>query len=353
MRLVRTLSCLAFIISTSAAANAEFFPVSTTTTTAGSPIVITQTSVWVENNTATTFRACISFKNVSAKPASFVRFTFQFNDLLGNTLRQAILPRSGSFGPGINIQGKMSVLGGNADSFDNCVNLPVTSVPPSAEIVDVTEVRFEDGTSWKKGQGAQGQAQSFVVSGNPTPALATQGAITLSNTSQYGVNLSIKCNTETDLHPFTLAAGAIQSFDAVAWGRPSSAYTVFLNTKLTNGTTSTSQVSLNPGGPYRIYFDSKLGSMLVETAPPDVIIVNDTASTVTYTLSCPSKTPDSHTIGVGETKRTHLNCDTGGALFLTSLVSGNQITKSFPITNGTLFLIKVDGNSGLIVLDPI
>ncbi|MDB5026496.1 MAG: hypothetical protein JWO66_185 [Candidatus Eremiobacteraeota bacterium] len=117
--------------------------------TGPAPIAITESSVFFPPNG--TVRVCVSFRNVSDKPASAVRVTFEFDDLFGNPLRQGILDRAGSFGPGIAIEGKMSELGGNSDSFKNCIFVQGTNVKPSLEKIDVTDVRFEDGTTWKKG----------------------------------------------------------------------------------------------------------------------------------------------------------------------------------------------------------
>src|SRR6202162_4831096 len=130
MRFARALACLPFFSSTTPAAGADFITVPAKQLTKGSPIFITATPLFVDNNNASTFRACVSFRNVSQKPVNFVVFTFKFDDLLGNAIREGILRRSGSFGPGVNIEGKMSVLGGNSDSFNNCLNLAVTSEQP-------------------------------------------------------------------------------------------------------------------------------------------------------------------------------------------------------------------------------
>ena len=187
MRFARALACLAFVISTTAAAGADFITVPAKQLTKGSPIFITDTSVFVDNNNASTFRACVSFRNVSQKPVNFVVFTFKFDDLLGNAIREGILRRSGSFGPGVNIEGKMSVLGGNSDSFNNCLNLAITSQQPNLFTIDVIEVHFDDGTVWKKGDpmpGTQPTAQPGGGNGNATANVngATGIGITLGST---------------------------------------------------------------------------------------------------------------------------------------------------------------------------
>lgn len=159
---------VALVAALAAPAGADFVQIPTRIAATGGPIVITQSSVFVPNDQQT-FRACVSFKNVAPKSASFVRFTFRFNDQLGEPLREAILVRTGSFGPGINIEGKMSVMGGNSDSFNNCTNFQMTSIQPSLLIVDVTEVRFEDGTAWKKGDPMPGASPTAAPPGR-TPA---------------------------------------------------------------------------------------------------------------------------------------------------------------------------------------
>ena len=84
-------------------------------------MVVTETSVFFPQPPNGKVRVCVSFRNVTAKPAAEIEFTFRFDDMLHSPLREAILHRTGSFGPGILIEGKMSALGGSPDSFNNCV----------------------------------------------------------------------------------------------------------------------------------------------------------------------------------------------------------------------------------------
>jgi hypothetical protein len=182
LRILSATVCFALLISIGTAAKADFITIPTKQVTTGSPVFITQTSVFVDPNNSNTFRACVSFKNITQKPAAHVTFTFRFDDLLGNPIAEQILQRSGSFGPNVVIEGKMSVLGGNSDSFNNCVNLAMTTIKPNAETVSVTEVRFEDGTTWKKGDplpGAQPTAapQGAPASVNVNGAVGTGGSI--------------------------------------------------------------------------------------------------------------------------------------------------------------------------------
>ena len=186
MRFVGALACFAFAISTSAPARADFITIPSKQTTAGSPIFITQTSVFVDPNNASSFRTCVSFKNIAPKPASFVTFTFRFDDMLGSPIAEQILHRSGSFGPGIVIEGKMTALGGNPDSFNNCVNVSMTSLQPALETIGVTEVRFEDGTTWKKGDPMPGaQPQNQTGGGGPG-----NSAVNVNGATGAGIDLS-------------------------------------------------------------------------------------------------------------------------------------------------------------------
>ena len=115
-----------------------------------SPILLTRTSTWFNANG--TLRLCVSFRNVSNKAASRVRVAIEFDDSFDRPMRDAVIERSGSFGSGILIEGKMDLLGGNQDSFNNCVdNVAGTNSKPTIEKIDVTDVIFEDGTRWKKG----------------------------------------------------------------------------------------------------------------------------------------------------------------------------------------------------------
>ncbi|HEY4438866.1 MAG TPA: DUF4189 domain-containing protein [Candidatus Elarobacter sp.] len=142
------------------------------------PVVPTASSLW--NNGDGTVRACISFRNVSNKPATAIRFTFEFDDLFNQPLREAVIERQGSFGPGILIEGKMDVLGGNSDSFNNCKRVQGTSVQPSSEKIDVTNVVFADGTKWTKGESF---TQAFDARGNAVTQTVTTGTASGGTTS--------------------------------------------------------------------------------------------------------------------------------------------------------------------------
>ena len=69
----------------------------------------------------------------------------------------------------------MSVLGGNADSFKNCISVQGTALKPSLEKIDVTDVRFEDGTTWKKGVAF---VRAFDQNGNHVAIAAPVGGAT-------------------------------------------------------------------------------------------------------------------------------------------------------------------------------
>jgi hypothetical protein len=144
-----------------------------------SPVAITRSSVFFNNDG--TVRLCVNFRNVSNKAASRVRVTFEFDDSFDRSMRDAVLERSGSFGPGISIEGKMDLLGGNSDSFNNCVDrVAGTTTKPTIEKIDVTDVIFEDGTRWKKGEAfvrafdsGGGHVAATPIGGTPTPGAAT------------------------------------------------------------------------------------------------------------------------------------------------------------------------------------
>src|SRR6202171_6571607 len=100
-----------------------------------SPVVVTRSSVFF--NSDGTARLCVNFRNVSNKAASRVRVAFEFDDSFDRPMRDAVLERSGSFGPGILIEGKMDILGGNSDSFNNCVDkVAGTTNKPAIEKID-------------------------------------------------------------------------------------------------------------------------------------------------------------------------------------------------------------------------
>ncbi len=166
-------SLCALLLVAASAASAQFITdIPWTNLSSRSPILLTGSSTF--NNGDGTVRLCVSFRNVSNKTATAARITFELDDLFGHPLREAILDRSGSFAPGIAIEGKMDALGGNSDSFKNCVNVAGTSMKPAAKKVDVTEVAFADGTKWKKGDGF---VQAFDKNGNRVPD-KTVGTVT-------------------------------------------------------------------------------------------------------------------------------------------------------------------------------
>jgi hypothetical protein len=176
MRDYRWIIGLALFLSVCAPARADFFKMNWKQAPGPSPVTITETSLFSDASLGNQVRACISFKNTTQKPITAVEFTFRFDDMLGSPLTEGILQRQGSFGPGIVIEGKMSVLGGNSDSFNNCKNINGTNLRPVLETVGVNAVRFEDGTTWKKGDPLPGVASAPAVPGAPAPIVNVNGA---------------------------------------------------------------------------------------------------------------------------------------------------------------------------------
>ena len=211
LRFIPTLVLAAIVLAPNAA-NAQFdnsIPVKNLTGSA--PLVVTETSVFFPQPANGTVRVCVSFRNISAKPASEVDFTFRFDDMLGNPLREGILHRTGSFGPGILIEGKMSVLGGSPDSFNNCLNVQGTSLKPSFEIVDETGVVFEDGTTWKKGAPF---VAAFTRSGTKLAGSGqTVGGATPGAAPSAGASVTVGGATGQG----GIVAGAGEAFGTIAW----------------------------------------------------------------------------------------------------------------------------------------
>jgi hypothetical protein len=177
--------------------------------TAAAPMVVTQTSVFFLNTGKV--RVCVSFRNVAAKAAAEVDFTFQFNDTLGSPMREAILHRTGSFGPGILIEGKMTDLGGSPDSFNNCAIIEGAAMKPSLEIVDETAVVFEDGTTWKKGApfvAAFTRAGTKLAGGGQAVGGTTPGAAPAA-----GASVTVGGATGQG----GIVAGAGAAFGTIAW----------------------------------------------------------------------------------------------------------------------------------------
>ncbi len=178
--------------------------------TGSAPMVVTETSVFFPQPPNGKVRVCVSFRNVTAKPAAEIEFTFRFDDMLHSPLREAILHRTGSFGPGILIEGKMSALGGSPDSFNNCVIVDGTAIKPSLEIVDETAVVFEDGTTWKKGMpfvAAFSRAGTKLANGGQTVGGAAPGAPPAAATVTVGGATA----------QGGIVAGADAAFGTIAW----------------------------------------------------------------------------------------------------------------------------------------
>jgi hypothetical protein len=201
--------CLGALLLAPSVAAAEFdSSVPWKNLSTGSPILLTRTSVFFNNDANGTVRLCVNFRNVSNKAASSARITFEFDDLFGHPLREAVLERTGSFGPGISIEGKMDLLGGNSDSFNNCVNVAGTTMKPTVEKIDVTDVIFEDGTRWKKGDPF---VQAFDARGNRVAPVAV-GATPAPGGS---VPAAVHVGGATGVGGSVAPTGA--AFGAIAW----------------------------------------------------------------------------------------------------------------------------------------
>jgi hypothetical protein len=182
---------------------------------ANAPVVVTRTSTWF--NSDSTIRLCVNFRNVSNKAASRVRVTFEFDDSFDRPMRDAVLERSGSFGPGILIEGKMDLLGGNSDSFNNCVDrVSGTNSKPTIEKIDVTDVIFEDGTRWRKGEP---WVRAFDNGGGRVIATPTGGAAapgtTPAGTTPAGSAPVVTIGGATGVGGVVGPAGSL--FGTIAW----------------------------------------------------------------------------------------------------------------------------------------
>lgn len=168
MRSLGVVIAVAVFFSLTIPASADYFTMPWKQAPGPAPVSITQASLFSDVATlGNQVRACVSFKNTTQKPINTVEFTFRFDDMLGNPLAEGILQRTGSFGPGVIIEGKMNLLGGNTDSYNNCKNINGTSLPPVLETIGVSSVRFEDGTTWKKGDPLPGAGPAAAGGGQP------------------------------------------------------------------------------------------------------------------------------------------------------------------------------------------
>ncbi len=198
--------CLGAVLLVPSVAAAEFDnSVPWRNLSANSPVSITRSSVFF--NTDGTIRLCVSFRNVSDKAVARVRVSFEFDDSFDRPMRDAVLERSGSFGPGILIEGKMDLLGGNSDSFNNCVNkVAPTTTKPTIEKIDVTDVIYEDGTRWKKGEAF---VRAFDNGGNRVAATPVGG------TAPPGSAPAVNIGGATAVGGSVAPTGA--AFGTIAW----------------------------------------------------------------------------------------------------------------------------------------
>jgi len=209
---MRTLiaACLCALFLAPSVASAEFDnSVPWRNLSRSSPILITRASTFFNGDG--TIRLCVSFRNVSNKAASRVRISFEFDDSFDRLMRDAVLPRSGTFGPGILIEGAMSVFGATGDALKNCVDrVAGTNSKPTIEKIDVTDVVFEDGTRWKKGDPFvrafdNGGGSIVATTVGPTPAPS----------SAPGAATAVHVGGATGVAGTVGAAGT--SFGAIAW----------------------------------------------------------------------------------------------------------------------------------------
>ena len=147
-------SLCALVLVAPSAASAQFITdIPWTNLSNRSPILLIGSSTF--NNGDGTVRLCVSFRNVSNKTATGARITFELDDLFGHPLREAILDRSGSFAPGIAIEGKMDALGGNSVIVFHIV----TDVHHAIEIThgaDIAAVLFHCGEAQEPGEAEGG-----------------------------------------------------------------------------------------------------------------------------------------------------------------------------------------------------
>ncbi len=183
------------------------------------------------------------------------------------------------------------------------------------------------------------------------PQSQPQSGVTFTNTTAVAVSIGLKCANESAFQPFQVAANATQTFSASSWNASCSDYTVQITTSNNDGSQTQNDRAVQAGGSYSIVYNGDsldLGS--APAPPPALVIVNDTASSVNFTLACQNQTPASLSVGPNATFTQVLACASGAMLSLETGANGNFTTKTYPVGNGQTRHIRYDTNLNLYTL---
>ena len=188
---------------------------------------------------------------------------------------------------------------------------------------------------------------------NPGNVQGTGGtSISFTNTTTVAVSLGLKCANEQSYHAVQIPVGATQTYDASSWGSSCGSYTVQITTTNNDGSQTQNQHTVNAGGPYAIVYNGD--SLDLRSAPvapaPALVVFNDTAQPVNFTVSCPNLKPTNLTVAANSSSSHVLHCSEGAMLTLSTGTSANSTTKLYPVVNGRTYHIRTDPNLNVFTL---
>lgn len=181
---------------------------------------------------------------------------------------------------------------------------------------------------------------------------AQTNSISFTNTTRADVALGLKCANEQSYQAIKVPVGTTQTYDASSWGGSCSSYTVQITTTASDGSQTQNQHTVNAGGPYAIVYNGD--SLNLGTAPPApvpaLVVFNDTAQSVHFTVICPDKTPSDLTVAANSSTSHILHCSQGAMLSIETGTAANFTTKSFPVANGRTYHIRFDPNLNVLTI---
>jgi hypothetical protein len=184
----------------------------------------------------------------------------------------------------------------------------------------------------------------------PPVSPSGSNAIVFSNGTPISLAYGVKCTNEAAFHTFTIASLASQSIDAASWGISCPSYNVQLATPpAADGSSTTVNKTLSPGGPYQIIFNAQTGAYDITTAPAGVTIVNDVSEPVNFTLGCPSAAGSTYTLAAGQSQTFTAPCP-GETLTVSTGTNASNVSKTFPLTSGRTYHLQSDPNTSIITL---
>ena len=310
-----------------------------------------------------TYQQCLSWRNLASKAVAAIKFDVHIYDDFNASLQSftATTKEGEHDTPGVAIDNIC---------WNGTLWTPAQIKAMRVEKVTVLSVRFDDDSVWTPGKG---WTKTYSTSGVPLPAPQTiagsaplptpaspytpqvpvaagGSAILFSNGTPLSLSYSVKCANEASYHTFTIASLASQSVDAANWGISCPSYNFLLATPPgPDGSSTTVEKTLSPGGPYQIVFNAQTGAYDVATAPAGVTIVNDVSENVTFSIGCPSGSASNYTLAAGQSQTYQTPCP-GTTLTVSTGTDASSISKTFPLTSGRTYHLQFNNSTNLITL---